>query len=109
MLQAAEIENKTTPNSSAINFVNRRRRTNTHASANQPKKLQNQKCTKCGGKWPHKNKTCPAIGQVCRKCGKENHFAKQCRTKSVFQGQGQNKTQQKKNIRPVDVESEENN
>lgn len=37
-------------------------------------------CGRCG--YEH-GKVCPAIGQVCLKCGKKDHFAKMCRIKKV--------------------------
>ena len=35
-------------------------------------------CSRCGNF--HGKNGCPAQGQVCRKCGRSNHFAKCCRT-----------------------------
>ena len=49
---------------------------------NEHKQPKDNKCNRCGGKYPHGNTTCPAIGTVCFKCGKINHFAKQCKSKS---------------------------
>jgi len=40
----------------------------------------NKSCTKCGG--THMPKCCPAYGKTCRVCGKPNHFAIVCRSKS---------------------------
>ena len=40
-----------------------------------------KECFRCGGKYPH-TKNCPAMGKKCAKCGKENHFAKVCRSKN---------------------------
>ncbi|CAB3999011.1 Retrovirus-related Pol poly [Paramuricea clavata] len=37
-------------------------------------------CRNCGGEWPHEKGNCPARGKECRKCGKINHFARQCRS-----------------------------
>ena len=37
-------------------------------------------CRNCGGEWPHEKGNCPARGKECRKCGKLNHFARQCRS-----------------------------
>ena len=37
------------------------------------------KCPNCGLK--HKPKVCPAFGDVCRSCGKVNHWAKVCGSK----------------------------
>ena len=36
-----------------------------------------QSCRQCGYSWPHK-KSCPAQGNQCAKCGKNNHFAQVC-------------------------------
>jgi transposase InsO family protein len=42
------------------------------------------RCPRCGGS--HKNKAdCPANGKTCRKCGKLNHFERQCKSKSASQ------------------------
>ena len=35
----------------------------------------------CGLMWPHNAKPCPAKGQVCHKCVKQNHFARTWLTK----------------------------
>ena len=35
-------------------------------------------CNRCG--YRHSKDKCPAQGQTCKKCGKQNHFAKCCRT-----------------------------
>lgn len=35
-------------------------------------------CSRCGYK--HNQKSCPANGQVCLKCGRMNHFSKVCRS-----------------------------
>ncbi|XP_065068993.1 uncharacterized protein LOC135694219 isoform X1 [Rhopilema esculentum] len=40
-----------------------------------------RKCRNCGGNYPHKSKPCPAKGQNCHRCGKQNHFAKFCLSK----------------------------
>ena len=39
-------------------------------------------CRQCGLSWPHTKGPCPAKGKSCRKCGKLNHFAKMCFSKS---------------------------
>ena len=39
-------------------------------------------CRQCGFTWPHTTSPCPARGKTCKKCGKPNHFAKMCFTKS---------------------------
>ena len=40
-----------------------------------------QLCERCGT-GHDKQQLCPAIGAICRKCGRKNHFAKMCRTKT---------------------------
>ena len=39
----------------------------------------NKTCNNCGYAYPHA-KQCPAKGQMCKKCGKANHFARVCRS-----------------------------
>ena len=39
-------------------------------------------CRQCGFTWPHTTSPCPAKGKTCKKCGKPNHFAKMCLSKS---------------------------
>ena len=40
-----------------------------------------QVCERCGT-GHNKQQLCPAMGAQCRKCGRKNHFAKMCRTKT---------------------------
>jgi len=49
--------------------------------ARNPKRetVYNNECTRCGN--VHVKDKCPAIGQLCKKCVKKDHFAKKCRTK----------------------------
>ena len=58
------------------------------------------KCHHCGGPFPH-DKSCPAEGKTCLKCGKKNHFAKQCRSKSNRHHNRQNKGR-KPALHPLD-------
>ena len=38
----------------------------------------------CGWKWSADHRTkCPASGQICKACGKKNHFARVCRSKHL--------------------------
>ena len=39
-----------------------------------------QQCRNCGLSWPHRDSPCPAKGQTCRKCNKQNHYARVCRS-----------------------------
>lgn len=51
----------------------------------QPKyKKHNLTCFRCGGKFPHINGDCPAMGKKCNSCGRMNHFAKECKVKKPF-------------------------
>ncbi|KAJ8892097.1 hypothetical protein PR048_004677 [Dryococelus australis] len=40
------------------------------------------KCPKCG--YNHPQRTCPAVGKECKKCGKVGHFAQLCLSKQVL-------------------------
>ena len=52
-----------------------------HAIRSQNKQAQKLYCDRCGN-WHMKQQVCPALGAECRKCGRRNHFAKVCRTKT---------------------------
>lgn len=43
-------------------------------------------CYRCGG---IHHGMCPAIGRICKKCGKPNHFASVCRNNNKFHGSKQ--------------------
>ncbi|GFV31885.1 transposon Tf2-6 polyprotein [Trichonephila clavipes] len=43
---------------------------------NQNKSKPQYNCKKCGRK--HKPRECPALGKICAKCQKKNHFAAKC-------------------------------
>ena len=47
------------------------------------KKEGESSCFNCGNSWPHKGgqKSCPAHGKDCDKCGRKNHFARMCKNK----------------------------
>lgn len=49
-----------------------------HKSTNVLKLNRGVHCFRCGGKTHKSGETCPATGQVCRACNKQNHFAKAC-------------------------------
>ena len=37
-----------------------------------------EECQRCG--YVHRSPRCPAMGKTCQKCGRQNHFARMCRT-----------------------------
>ena len=52
--------------------------TGDHAKSTSNAKIQNT-CYRCGSPKHKANfKSCPAVGQTCRKCGKRDHYAKVC-------------------------------
>ncbi len=47
----------------------------------RPSPMSNRTCRNCGGVWPHsEHAPCAAAGKSCHACGRENHFAKYCRS-----------------------------
>ncbi|CAF1043728.1 unnamed protein product [Brachionus calyciflorus] len=50
-------------------------------------KNNKKKCFRCGRDWPHKEKSCPAIGKTCSKCKQANHLANVCRSKIFSQSE----------------------
>ena len=71
-------------------------------------------CHQCGFSWPHVSSTCPAIGKMCNNCGKPNHFAKMCLTKSHTSGLPQKRVtirqkqkSQQSSVRHIQIESKE--
>lgn len=68
-----------------VDRVKNDHRRKTHASQNSGQKhghsgTDSFRCGKCGK--THTRRNCPAYGKKCDKCGKLNHFAKVCRTKT---------------------------
>ena len=53
--------------------------TNRVRADTQQRNNKASKCGNCGGAWHPKDK-CPAQGKTCRKCSKNNHFARVCRS-----------------------------
>ena len=49
-----------------------------HQPASKSHNSSKRKCYRCGRLLDHKLKDCPAFGQTCNPCGKENHFASVC-------------------------------
>ncbi|XP_044755743.1 uncharacterized protein K02A2.6-like [Coccinella septempunctata] len=58
---------------------------------------QRNKCPRCGQVHHHK---CPATGQICKKCGKPNHYAIMCR--SAPQSNGGNYVSRHNNIKNIE-------
>ena len=61
----------------------------------------NKTCSNWGGNYPHVDRPCHARNKTCDNCGKQNHFASQCRSgdRSKFSNKKPVKTRQ--NLRPV--------
>ena len=54
------------------------RATKDHQLSSKSHNSSKRKCYRCGRLLDHKLKDCPAFGQTCNSCGKENHFASVC-------------------------------
>ncbi|CAB4026156.1 Hypothetical predicted protein [Paramuricea clavata] len=61
-------------------------------------------CQRCGRK--HDKAKCPACGAKCRKCGKQNHFAIVCRSRSTRGPGGNNKRRENSQYQRRDNKSE---
>lgn len=69
----------------AVNMVQRKK----HYGREQERSSQRStQCYHCGHNWPHRDGRCPATGSICTKCGKPNHYAAVCLSKT-FNRQGQ--------------------
>ena len=69
-----------------INRVDTRMKQNvktSHESSKTVTKKHEISCRFCGRRHAKVRQQCPAWGQECNKCGKANHFAKQCKTKKL--------------------------
>ena len=70
--------------------------TNTKSSPNGANRVRSSTCFKCGGQYPHpQDKTCPAIGKKCYKCGTDNHLASVCRKAKQAEGKKVNQISEK--------------
>ena len=78
-IQTEEIENQSTATKTEeINKMSKKHfqpRSERRKTATKP----NKSCYRCGGEFPHTQK-CAAIGKTCNSCGKQDHFAKVCRS-----------------------------
>ena len=70
--------------SHAVGRCNNKTRDDLEENSNGPPKIgyHNTKCGLCGGRYPHRRMS-PAQSKKCMSCGKLNHFAKVCRSKSI--------------------------
>ena len=62
------------------NLISQKQQSKADRQLRKPTPSNTKTCRQCGLTWPHNAKPCPAKGQVCHKCGKQNHFAKMCLT-----------------------------
>ena len=90
--QAAGME-KNFPTEEINHVLHKRKQTKTTTKGppRRPTQASSTTCRQCGLTWPHGTTPCPAKGQLCRKCGKPNHFAKMCHSKLTIP---QQRTQQ---------------
>jgi len=72
--------------SETINKVDTQMKQNVKKSQENSKSYKKKyeiSCRYCGKRHAKVRQQCPAWGQECNKCGKANHFAKQCKAKKV--------------------------
>ena len=62
------------------NLISQKQQSKADRQLRKPTPSNTKTCRQCGLTWPHNAKPCPAKGQVCHKCEKQNHFAKMCLT-----------------------------
>lgn len=81
-IQATGIEKSFTDNLS-LNSIQNRDKQHRYDKARQKQHGNKQKstqCYMCGNEYPHAKK-CPAEGQTCNFCGKQNHFSVVCKSR----------------------------
>ena len=68
------------PRKTNFYFNKRYKNTCNQKQKQNPQHHQQRLCWYCGGTYPHKPQgtPCPAQGAICRKCGKQNHYARCC-------------------------------
>ena len=72
-----------TQSATEVHGVYKKHPKSSNSYSNPVKYSDKQQCGKCGNR--HKRfprEGCPAHGQVCRKCGKDNHYAKVCKSET---------------------------
>ena len=70
----------------SVDLVTRQKRgkvvtSNAYRSKNFRSKPVVNICSRCGLPEHGANEKCPAIGQLCHKCNKQDHFSRMCKTK----------------------------
>ena len=94
--------------SEEVNRVHHEKQTKPRRSPGaKPQQTRSNTCRQCGLVWPHKTSPCLAKGKTCRKCGKPNHFAQMCLTKSTSKPHHQQQCSQKANVNQVSAAQEE--
>ena len=78
--QATMMEKNLSYTSEEASFVHHERQTRPRGAKSQ--QIRSSTCHQCELACPHKTGSCPAEEKTCQKCGKPNHFAKMCLTKS---------------------------
>ena len=86
-MEASRMERKL-PTEEA-NLVSQKQQSKADRQMRNPTPPNAKAYRQCGLTWLHNAKPCPAKGQTCRKCGKQNHFARMCLTKVPPQQQRQ--------------------
>ena len=67
--------------SSTVHALRPQTKSKTRKQSDQATKQQYPMCSFCGYNHKPGRSNCPAFGEVCKKCGKKNHFQKMCRNK----------------------------
>ena len=102
-MEAAELQARRMEKdrSEEINNVGSRARKWSKFKTSQKSK-ESQKCYRCG-RAGHiaRDKNCPAVGAVCKKCKKIEHFAVVCKTKS---GREDEQTNRARGVKQISVE-----
>ncbi len=82
---------------------------NTNKLDGKSTKTEAKTCHYCGREYPHVGQ-CPAKGQTCRTCGKTNHFARVCqsKTKQVTQKKRRYHKSRGKPIHPLQHNNSDN-
>ncbi|XP_062619288.1 uncharacterized protein LOC134280858 [Saccostrea cucullata] len=64
-------------------------------------------CTRCGMSEHERGETCPAIGRLCRKCNKRDHYECVCRSKVSYTSKHKFKNKSNKSVHTLQEESDD--